>query len=143
MTLKASRRKRIKILLDSNALLVSTQFKLDVFEETERLLGTQPEFILLSTVKDELERLRKKSSVKMHRNVELAMRLFERCTVLKTERPEDSSVDDVIFDVASKTKSPVFTNDRQLRKRLRDINVPVIYVRQKSHLAMEGMIQPV
>ncbi len=143
MTLKTSRRKRFVVVLDSNALLVSSRFKLDIYAETERLLGTKPEFILLSAVKEELEKLGKKGSIKTQRNVELAIRLSERCTYVKTEKPEQSSVDDVIFDVASETKLPVFTNDRELRKRLRDINVPVIYVRQKSHLAMEGMIQPV
>jgi rRNA-processing protein FCF1 len=34
----------------------------------------------------------------------------------------------------------VFTNDRQLRNRLRDINVPVIYVRQKSRLEIDGRL---
>jgi rRNA-processing protein FCF1 len=47
----------------------------------------------------------------------------------------------VIVETASNWKAPVFTNDSKLRKRLRDISVPVIYVRQKSHLAIEGMIQ--
>jgi rRNA-processing protein FCF1 len=48
------------------------------------------------------------------------------------------SPDDAIVKVASEWRSPVFTNDRALRKRLRDINVPVIYVRQKSRLEIEG-----
>ncbi|RLI16819.1 nucleotide-binding protein, partial [Candidatus Bathyarchaeota archaeon] len=34
----------------------------------------------------------------------------------------------------------VFTNDRNLRKRLRNINVPVIYVRQKSRLEIDGRL---
>ena len=48
--------------------------------------------------------------------------------------------DDVIVKVAKAWNSPVFTNDRQLRKRLRDISVPVIYVRQKSRLEIDGLI---
>jgi rRNA-processing protein FCF1 len=42
--------------------------------------------------------------------------------------------------IAKEWGSPVFTNDRLLRKRLRDISVPVIYVRQKSRLEIDGMI---
>ncbi|MCJ7698893.1 nucleotide-binding protein, partial [Candidatus Bathyarchaeota archaeon] len=48
------------------------------------------------------------------------------------------TVDDVIVKVASKGECAVFTNDRQLKKKLRDINVPVIYVRQKSRLGIDG-----
>ncbi len=42
--------------------------------------------------------------------------------------------------VAESWDSPVFTNDRVLKKRLRDISVPVIYVRQKSRLDVDGLI---
>jgi rRNA-processing protein FCF1 len=48
--------------------------------------------------------------------------------------------DEVIVKTAKAWNSPVFTNDRQLRKKLRDISVPVIYVRQKSRLEIDGLI---
>jgi hypothetical protein len=48
--------------------------------------------------------------------------------------------DDAIVRAAKDWKAVVFTNDRQLRKRLKDISVPVIYVRQKSRLEIDGMI---
>jgi rRNA-processing protein FCF1 len=40
--------------------------------------------------------------------------------------------------VASQTKSYVATNDRALRRRLRAAGVPVIFLRQRSRLAVEG-----
>jgi rRNA-processing protein FCF1 len=48
------------------------------------------------------------------------------------------NVDDAITKVAGRGGCAVFTNDRQLKKKLRDINVPVIYVRQKSRLGIDG-----
>ena len=42
--------------------------------------------------------------------------------------------------MAKKWNSPVFTNDIQLKRKLRDISVPVIYVRQKSRLDIDGLI---
>jgi rRNA-processing protein FCF1 len=33
----------------------------------------------------------------------------------------------------------VATNDIELKKRLRDINVPVVYLREKSKLEVEGI----
>ena len=50
------------------------------------------------------------------------------------------TTDDAIVRVAKNWNSPVFTNDRDLKKRLRDISVPVIYVRQKSRLDIDGLI---
>jgi rRNA-processing protein FCF1 len=51
------------------------------------------------------------------------------------------SPDDAIVEAARKWDCPVFTNDRKLRRRLRNINVPVIYVRQKSRLEIDGRIK--
>ena len=50
------------------------------------------------------------------------------------------TTDDAIVRVAKNWNCPVFTNDIQLKRKLRDISVPVIYVRQKSRLDIDGMI---
>jgi len=50
------------------------------------------------------------------------------------------ATDDVIARVAKSWNTPVFTNDRALKVRLRDISVPVIYLRQKSRLFIDGLI---
>ena len=130
----------IEVIVDSNALLTPLQFKIDVFGELERLLNRRFELILLSPVKRELERLAAESSTKMRRMATVALKLAEKCRYVEVNS-SGRMVDDVIVETAAKTRTPVFTNDSQLRKRLRDISVPVIYVRQKSHLAIEGMIQ--
>ena len=76
----------------------------------------------------------------MRRMAALALKFAEECKYVEVKSSK-KTVDDVLFEVANKWKMPVFTNDSQLRKRLRDISVPVIYVRQKSCLEIEGMIQ--
>jgi rRNA-processing protein FCF1 len=116
------------------------QFKIDVFDELERLLNRKFELILLSPVQQELRMLAMKSSLKIQKMATFALKLAEKCKYVEVDLSE-KMVDDVILEVAAKWRMPVFTNDSQLRKRLRDISVPVIYVRQKSHLAIEGMIQ--
>ena len=126
--------------MDSNALFVPLQFKIDVFGELERLLNRRFELILLSPVRHELEMLVAEGSPKTRRMAAFALKLSEKCRYVKVHSSA-KLVDDVIVEVAAEWRMPVFTNDAQLRKRLRDISVPVIYVRQKSHLAIEGMIQ--
>ena len=130
----------LKVILDSNALFAPLEFKIDIFEELKRLLNRNVEFILLSPVKRELEMLAAKDSPKIRREALFALKLAEKCKYVPVENDEKLTTDDAIVRVAKNWNSPVFTNDRQLKLRLRDISVPVIYVRQKSRLDIDGMI---
>jgi len=140
MTFTSAKKERLRVILDSNALFVPLQFKIDVFSELERVLNRSFELILLSPVKRELETLAEKGSPMMRKNARYALRLAEKCKFVEVEGAASTYADDVIVKIAGEWRAPVFTNDRQLRKRLRDISVPVIYVRQKSRLEIDGMI---
>jgi hypothetical protein len=133
-------KKPVKVIMDSNALFVPLQFKIDIFYGLEQLLERSFELILLSPVKRELEALAKKGSPKMRKNALYTLKLAEKCSYVKVDAPASALADDIIVEIAKEWKSPVFTNDRELKKRLRDISVPVIYVRQKSRLEIDGMI---
>jgi hypothetical protein len=140
MTLTSAQKETLKVILDSNALFVPLQFKIDIFSDLARLLNRNFELILLSPVKRELEALAEKGSPKMRKNAFYALKLAERCKYVEVCDLASALADDTIVKIAMEWSSPVFTNDRQLRKRLRDISVPVIYVRQKSRLEIDGMI---
>jgi len=133
-------RKTSKIILDSSALFVPLQFKIDIFEELKRLLNRNLQFFLLSPIQRELEELRERGSPKMRKNASYALKLAERCVFFEIDEKIAGSPDDAVVQMARKWNCSVFTNDKELRKRLRNINVPVIYVRQKSHLEIDGMI---
>jgi rRNA-processing protein FCF1 len=134
----APQKERLKVILDSNAFFVPLKFKIDIFEEVKNLLKRNVEFVLLAPVKMELEKLAEKGSPKIRKEAVYALGLIKRCRFVNLGEGFAASPDDAIVKTASEWKSPVFTNDRALRKRLRDINVPVIYVRQKSRLEIEG-----
>jgi rRNA-processing protein FCF1 len=131
----------VRVIMDSNALFAPLQFRIDVVGELERLLNRRFEMVLISPVRRELETLAVEGSPKIKRMAAFALKFAEKCRYIEVESSA-RAVDDVIVEVAARWKMPVFTNDSQLRKRLRDISVPVIYVRQKSRLEIEGMIQP-
>ena len=133
-------KKTLKIILDSNALFVPVQFKIDVFEELKTLLNRNFELVLLTPIRRELEKLAEKGSPKMRKNASYALKLAEKCRLGEGNKKYVGSPDDVIVQMAREWNCPVFTNDRELRKRLRNINVPVIYVRQKSRLEIDGRI---
>jgi len=132
--------KGLKIILDSNALFIPLQFRIDIFEELKRLLQVNFEPVLLSPVLRELEKLARDSSPKMRKNAVFALKLAGKCRLVQIKENLVTSSDDAIVLTAHEWKCPVFTNDRRLRKRLRNINVPVIYVRQKSRLEIDGRI---
>jgi len=133
-------RETIKVILDSNALFIPLQFKIDIFNCLGQLLERNYELMLLSPVKRELEALAEKSSPKIRKNAAYALKLAEKCKYVEVDAPDSALTDDIIVKIANEWKAPVFTNDKQLKKRLRDISVPVIYVRQKSRLEIDGMI---
>ena len=140
MAFTQAQRETLKVILDSNALFVPLQFKIDIFSDLSRLLNRSFELILLSPVKRELKALAKKGSPKMRKNAFYALELAEKCKYVEVDVPASTLTDDIIVKIAKEWSYPVFTNDRQLKKRLRDISVPVIYLRQKSRLEIDGMI---
>ena len=98
------------------------------------------ELILISPVKKELETLIEKKSQKNSKIASFALKLALECKFVEVKQPEKMLTDDIIIATAKEWKAIVFTNDRELKQRLRNISVPVIYVRQKSFLAIDGMI---
>lgn len=133
-------KKSLKIILDANVLFVPLQFKIDVFEELKVLLNVNFDPILLSPIRRELEKIAEKGSPKMRKNASYALKLAEKCRSFEVSGKFAGSPDDAIVQMAQEWNCPVFTNDRELRKRLRNINVSVIYVRQKSRLEIDGRI---
>jgi len=129
----------VKIILDSNFLLVPLQFRVDIFEELNVLLG-KAEPIVLSTTIEELKKLIEKSSIKERMQFSAALKLAERCEILKVKRDKSENYDDAIFRVAKELKIPVATNDSELRKRLREAGIATVYLRQKARLEIDGLV---
>ena len=135
-----SKEEKVKVVLDSNFLFVPSQFHLDIFEELANLLNQRFEPILLSSTQKELQGLAESNSPKKRKQALLALKLAEKCRVVPVDKDSRETYDDVIVRVAVEWKSPVATNDRELRKRLKNLGVPVIFLRQKQRLILEGAV---
>ena len=129
-----------KVILDSNFLFVPFQLKIDIFKELDRLLG-KAEPLVLTTTLWELENVAKKRSQKIAKQASAALELANKCEIVEAEKKLNESYDDVILRTAKELNFAVATNDANLRKRLREAKVPVVYVRQKSYLEIEGLPQ--
>ncbi|PVX26319.1 MAG: hypothetical protein CW691_01750 [Candidatus Bathyarchaeum sp.] len=137
--LVVSKEKGLKVVLDANFFFVPAQFNVDIFEELANLLNQRFEPVLLSSTQDELEGLAQ-STPKVRKQALLALRFAKKCSFVSVDKDVMETYDDVIVRVASELRVPVATNDRELRKRLRKNGVPVIFLRQKRRLAMEGAV---
>lgn len=82
----------------------------------------------------------KKGSPKMRKQSSLALQLAQKCRIVQVKRGADETHDDVIVRIAQKLKCHVATNDRALRKKLRVGGIPVIFLRGKTRLALEGAL---
>ncbi len=117
------------VLLDTNALLLPFQFRLNLEAELRRLLG-EHEALVPSPVLDELRGLTKST-----KEARAALRLALTFRTL----PAEGDADDAIFDAARRTGALVLTNDAVLLRRLKEAGVPRIFLRSRSHLVVEGV----
>jgi rRNA-processing protein FCF1 len=135
----AQEKDTLKVILDANFFFMPAQFKVDIFQELLNLLNRNFEPTLLSSTKQELEGLAK-SSPKIQKQAVMALGLAEKCKFVNVEKSLDESFDDVIVRMATEWKCPVGTNDKELRKRLQKVGCPVIFLRQKRVLDVDGSI---
>jgi rRNA-processing protein FCF1 len=130
----------IKLILDANFLFIPSKFRIDVFEELANLVNQRFEPILLSITFQELQTMAEKGSPSIQKQASLALNLAQKCRQIQVERKTGETNDDVILRIAVEWNSPVATNDQELRKRLRAKNIPVIFLRGKSRLELEGAL---
>ena len=121
-----------RVLLDTNFLLVPFQFGVDVFAELDRLLDVEYEIIVPAPVVRELERLAGKRG-KEARDARSAMELVKGFKVLEMGGDADAA----LLSLAG-GDTVICTNDKLLRERVRQKRAPVIYMRQKGYLALDG-----
>ncbi len=128
-------------MLDSNFLMIPASFKIDIFREIENLLCAKVIFATVPPVIDELKRISKKPT-KLGKKAKLALNFASKCTILNSysEKNPEGSVDDFIVSFTREKKVIVATTDINLKKKLRRISVPVIYLRGRKQIKLDGFI---
>lgn len=121
----------MRVVLDTNALMMPVEVGVRTFEELDRLLGNH-ETVVPRAVLAELDDLAegngeeaKAASV----GADLARR---ECDVIEHEA---DYADDAVIEIARELDGAV-TNDMPLRRRLLDENVPVISLRGRNKLEL-------
>jgi len=120
----------IKVIIDTNALMVAEQFGVDIFGELIRL--GYIEWIVPAQVRGELLSIAERAKKGRDRTAaRVALGLAGQCKVVGID---NCPADQAIVDLAEKEGAAVFTNDRALKKRLFSKGITVIYLRQGRYL---------
>jgi rRNA-processing protein FCF1 len=123
----------LKVIVDTNGLMVQAQFGVDVLDELGRL--GYDECIVPSAVTDELEALQKKLKGADRVAVAVAQALAKRCKRVVGR----GNADDVIVEMAKKLDADVLTNDAELRRRLKKEGIKTVYMRSRHKLETDYM----
>lgn len=124
---------RVNVLLDTNALLMPLQFKIDIFEEIRGILG-HCRIITIDEVMDELKGIAKGSG-KDASAARFGSLLASGIEVLPSGS-DASTVDEKIEEFAFHNNCIVVTNDRALKKRLLSKDISVLSMRNQKKLEL-------
>jgi uncharacterized protein len=121
------------VILDSSAFLMFFEFSVDWEKELSRLLDGYCIVVPIEVIR-ELEVLSKQTASERKRKAIASLKLAERYEKVKTIA---GNADDAVIEAAEKTHGVVITNDTELRKRLKQDSIPVIFLRGKKKLFLE------
>ncbi len=123
------------IVLDTNFLVYSARYKIDIERECERLLDERFEIVVPSPVLAELRGLEKNAGLKDREAASLALELSKMFNVIKT--PEKNADDACLSLAISASDGVLATMDRALRKRFKKgKSAKLLSIRQKRYLAL-------
>jgi rRNA-processing protein FCF1 len=129
----------VAVVVDTSFLLIPAEFGIDVFAESKRVLERSIDFIVLTSVLQEIGTGTKSGDSLRDRKFQMAGDLAKQCrTVTIDSSIAGIPVDDQLLEYTISIKGILATNDRRLRERARERGLPVLLMRGKKRLALEG-----
>ncbi len=121
------------VIIDTNFFLVPFQFKIDIFTELEHLIDIHHRFVITSKTLKELGKIAKNTG-KKGAAARLALKILEvnksRIDIIESNKPVDMWIE----EYASAHGAIVCTNDRELKKRLKENGIKVVSVKGKTKI---------
>ena len=125
----------LPIIIDTNFLLIPAQFGIDVFLETEQLLEKRVEYLILESVVNEIR-------MKLNdKGFKIAAEFVKRCRLIEVDiSMKGLSVDEQLLEYAALVNGVLATNDRDLREKARTRGIPVVFLRGKKRIDLDGTV---
>jgi rRNA-processing protein FCF1 len=138
------------VIIDSNFILLPFQFKIDYFDEIKFKIEGEIRFIIYQQIFNELEakRKREQKTTNFNRFLKSGLSYLEKnkqkyvIDILEDIKKENETTDDFLLRMLKNLKTEhqnVFlaTNDSDLRKKAKLININTIFLRQKKYLSID------
>ena len=119
-----------QIIIDTNAWMAITEFKLDLFTALERDCDFSYKVVVLQGIIDELEKIISEQRSKFRQAALLAIGIIKAKNIMVIEKQKIGEVDDLLVQ-HSKKGDLVLTQDAELKKRLKR---PYLTIRQKKKI---------
>ncbi len=119
-----------QVIIDTNAWMAITEFKLDIFAALERDCDFSFKVVVLQGIIEELRKIASEQRAKFRQAALLALGVIEAKKVKVI--PELGNVDDLLVQ-HSKAGDFILTQDSALKKRLKK---PYLTIRQKKKIML-------
>ncbi len=122
------------VILDTNAILMCFEFSIDLESEIFSLIG-KSHIIVPEPIYEELKILSNKGKGNKRIKAKGAIDLIKKYDIVSLDY--NLSGDTAIFKYAKDLNAFVVTNDKELRKKLKNESISVIYLRGKQKLVLD------
>jgi len=129
---------KTRVFLDTNFFMMPYKNGIDIFQEIGRLMSSDQDYevVTLSSARRELEVLAEKGRGEDKVAARIGLELLSEKRVSVIKGVPGFSADEDLLGFAEKGRDIIVcTNDKMLKKELREKGVKVITMRSKSHLA--------
>ncbi len=130
------------MIIDTDILLHSIENKIDLVDEIASIIEYPIKLCVLRSTICELEKIARKSSWKTSKTANMALQIIknEKIRILEDEHLGNKPTDEKIILLAEELNAIVATDDRELRKKLEKLGIPVVYTRERKKLALNRNI---
>jgi hypothetical protein len=125
------------IVLDTNFIVTAYKVKIDIFTEFKRVLDFKYQFYIIDKTMDELETLINKGSLTDKIGAIIGKQYLKRKNIKIIKTAKDNYVDELILALNPNTFI-IATQDKELKKKLKNKKFKILTIRQKKHIVLEN-----
>lgn len=122
-----------RIILDTNFLLIPSEFKVDIFSELNRIVNDNYELFVFQSTLQELDKIIRDEKTRYKKAAKLALLLIKQQNLKTLPNSPNLTADDAI--VKNSLESDIIcTQDMELKKRLKQKKIKIITLKRKKYL---------
>ena len=126
----------MEIILDTSFLLVPFQFHIDIITEIRRICDFPYTLSIMDRTMDELDSIISVQGGANARAARFALTLLAKEGIARIQTESLKNVDQLILKLAHPESHIIATQDKGLKRKLREKGFHIIEMRQKSHLML-------